>query len=57
MGFSKGQLIKEDLPLTLQSSGFIASKPTNIMIMATSAESRQPEYSFGFEYDQVGTKV
>jgi hypothetical protein len=57
MGLNGGQLIGGELPLTLQSNGCIASKPTNIMIMAMRAERRQPEYSFAAEYDQVGTEV
>ena len=50
-------MISEYLPLTLQSNGRIASKPTNIKIIATRAERRQPEYSFASVYGQTATKV
>jgi hypothetical protein len=52
-----GQLTGEDLPLTLQFIGCIASKPTNIKIIARRAVRRQPEYSFAPVYDQVATIV
>ena len=42
----------DQLPLTLQFKGSVASKPTNITMIATRAESRQPEYSFAPAHDQ-----
>jgi hypothetical protein len=43
------------LPLTLQFNGCVAfeSNPTNIVIIATSAVRRQPEYNFAQAHDQV----
>jgi hypothetical protein len=56
-GSIRGQLTGEDLPLTLQFIGCIASKPTNINIIARRAARRQPEYSFAPVYDQLTIRV
>jgi hypothetical protein len=40
------------VPLTLQFKGSVASNPTNIAMIATRAVRRQPEYSFAPAHDQ-----